>query len=75
MGAAEALIFSPPWKDELSDGPHDELTVILTKVRTQSQEGHFAVTLDPDFRQDDGVFWASASVKPRCMPMIATSAR
>jgi len=28
--------------------------VILTKVRIQSREGLPSVTLDPDFRQDDG---------------------
>ncbi len=28
--------------------------VILTKVRTQSQAAETPVTLDPDFRQDDG---------------------
>ncbi len=31
-------------------------SVILTKVRIQSQTGWRSVTLDPDFRQDDGGF-------------------
>ncbi len=30
------------------------ILVILTKVRIQSREGQPFVTLDPDFRQDDG---------------------
>ncbi|TCP73062.1 hypothetical protein C8J43_101808 [Sphingomonas sp. PP-CE-1G-424] len=29
-------------------------SVILTKVRIQSRKGLPSVTLDPDFRQDDG---------------------
>ncbi len=31
-------------------------SVILTKVRIQSQTGWRSVTLDPDVRQDDGGF-------------------
>ena len=35
--------------------------VILTKVRTQSHAALPPVTLDPDFRQDDGVVVAARS--------------
>ncbi len=39
-------------------------SVILTKVRTQSHEGPRFVTLDPDFRQDDGVIAAARVAAP-----------
>ena len=36
-------------------GAQLSLPVILTKVRIQCHEMRRSVTLDPDFRQDDGV--------------------
>ncbi|KQS46712.1 hypothetical protein ASG20_15600 [Sphingomonas sp. Leaf198] len=42
--------------------PHS--SVILTKVRIQSHKGPRAVTLDPDFRQDDGVLAAARIAAP-----------
>ncbi len=48
-------------------------SVILTKVRIQSHEGPRSVTLDPDFRQDDGVL-AAARVAAPATVTSATSA-
>jgi hypothetical protein len=45
--------------------------VILTKVRTQSHAALHPVTLDPDFRQDDGVVVAARPTLTATAPATA----